>query len=132
MKTLTGFTLIEMLVVVAIIAILASIAFPSYQNYVTASRRADAIAQLYETMEAQERYFTEHQRYATDLLSVGYDASAGIVSEHGYYEISASACENEDSADECVLLTAVAIDVQAGQPALTLNSRGEKTPVEYW
>lgn len=41
-----GFTLVEMMVVVAIIAILAAIAIPNYQRYVVKSRRADAMAEL--------------------------------------------------------------------------------------
>ena len=41
-----GFTLLELMVVVAVIAILASIAYPSYQNFVMQSRRSDAIEGL--------------------------------------------------------------------------------------
>nr|WP_094625728.1 type IV pilin protein [Marinobacter vinifirmus] len=56
-----GFTLIELMIVVAIIGILAAIAFPSYQNYVTKTRRADAQAALTGFATAMERYYTDNR-----------------------------------------------------------------------
>lgn len=41
-----GFTLIEMMIVVAIIALLASIAYPSYQSYIIKSKRADMMSEM--------------------------------------------------------------------------------------
>jgi len=42
-----GFTLIELMIVVAIIAVLASVAYPSYQSYVIKSKRADMMSEMY-------------------------------------------------------------------------------------
>lgn len=58
-----GFTLIEMMIVVAIIAILAAIAFPSYQQQVRATRRADGQQALVSLASAMERLFTQNNRY---------------------------------------------------------------------
>lgn len=58
-----GFTLIELMIVVAIIAILAAIAYPSYQEYVRKARRGQAKADLVEYAQNAERFRTVHNTY---------------------------------------------------------------------
>ncbi|GIX23444.1 MULTISPECIES: type IV pilin protein [Caldimonas] len=58
-----GFTLVEILIVVAIVGILAAIAYPSYQQHVVSSRRAAAQACLVEMAQFMERFYTTHMRY---------------------------------------------------------------------
>ena len=58
-----GFTLIELMIVVAVVAILASIAVPSYQEQIRKSRRAQAKADLVEYAQLAERYFTVNNTY---------------------------------------------------------------------
>ena len=54
-----GFTLLELLVVLAIVGILAAVAYPSYQDSVRQANRSDAIAELQGILAAQERYFSQ-------------------------------------------------------------------------
>ena len=77
-----GFTLIELMIVVAIVAILAAIAYPSYTNYVYRTRRADGKEFLMRVAAAQERYYTRMNKYA-DMGDLG----VGTSSEKGYYEV---------------------------------------------
>ena len=58
-----GFTLIELMIVVAIIGIIAAIAYPSYQEYVRSAKRADAQTALMELGHFMERYYTANGRY---------------------------------------------------------------------
>jgi type IV pilus assembly protein PilE len=58
-----GFTLIELMIVVAVIAILAAIAYPSYEQHVRKTYRADAQADLMELASFMERFYTENNTY---------------------------------------------------------------------
>jgi type IV pilus assembly protein PilE len=58
-----GFTLIELMIVVAIVGIIAGIAVPAYQDSISKSRRRDAEGALQGLANAMERHFTEHNSY---------------------------------------------------------------------
>jgi len=60
-----GFTLIELMIVVAVIGILAGIAYPSYQDYILRAKRADAKVALLEVQLAQEKYRANNTTYGT-------------------------------------------------------------------
>ena len=62
-KRSRGFTLIEMMIVVAIVGILAAIAYPSYQEYVRRGNRAEARATMMDMMQMQERFFSSNNAY---------------------------------------------------------------------
>lgn len=63
----SGFTLIEVMVVVAIIGILSAVAFPSYTEYIRRGNRAEATAALLEAQQFMERYYAANNRYSTTV-----------------------------------------------------------------
>jgi len=86
----TGFTLVELMVVVVIVAILASIAIPSYTGYISGARRDLAQQQLLEIQSRQEQHFMDNKTYAASLSELGFDANVigtdlnGDVVAHGH------------------------------------------------
>lgn len=66
-----GFTLIELMIVVAVVAILATIALPSYNDAVRKSRRGQAKADMVELAQRLERYHSQFNSYATFPVPAG-------------------------------------------------------------
>lgn len=65
----SGFTLIELMIVVAVIGILSAVALPSYNDYVRRGKRAEARAEVLKAEGWLERYFTENNRYSDTSAS---------------------------------------------------------------
>lgn len=125
-KNNKGFTLIEVMIVVAIIGIIAAIGYPSYTRYLHKAARAEASALLLEVMEKQEQYYRNKITYTDSLADLNYPAT--LETENGRFTISEmTPCANSTSIRRCVLVTATS---QGNQPAgefLALSSKGEKT-----
>ncbi|MBH2033064.1 MAG: type IV pilin protein [Pseudomonadales bacterium] len=122
-----GFTLIEMMVVVAVMAILAAIAMPSYQEYLLRAHRADGIALLNEVAARQERHYAQNNRYviADDDVAELSLRNAGV-SDSGYYQLSLAEGGDDDGG---YVLTAIALDGQAADTDclnLILSGAGER------
>ncbi len=127
----TGFSLIELMMVVAIVGILGAIAYPSYKDSVTKGRRSDGQTKLVQLMNAEERYFAERGTYTATLSNFApVDGGGKVDTDSGYYKISAAACGT--GVATCVILTAEAQTAQAGDGNLTYNSQGAKTPTTKW
>lgn len=73
--TVQGFTLIELMVVVAVIGILASIAYPSYAEYVRRSQRADMQRVLLDANHFLKRYYGAQDTYVGASLPAGLNRS---------------------------------------------------------
>ncbi len=115
-----GFTLIELVVVVIIISMLAAIAYPNYIDYVFRARRADGKEMMMRIASAQERYYTNLNRYTNDLATLGL----GNTSEGGFYTFGIVL----GNVNQTYTVTATPVGAQALDKCgnLTLTSSGFK------
>lgn len=86
-----GFTLIELMIVVAIIGILATIAYPNYQEYVRRGNRAAAQSFMMEVSGAQTRYLLDARNYA---VGTGALTTLGLTTPAEVTKFYAVAVEN--------------------------------------
>ncbi|MFK8398111.1 type IV pilin protein [Pseudomonas sp. BGr12] len=123
-----GFTLIELMVVVAIVAILAAIAYPSYQQYVIRGKRSAAQAQMMDIANRQQQYLLANRAYASKsaLESGGY-ALPSEVSGNYSYDITVGS-----GTPPTFTITFTPSGGQASDGNLTLASDGTRTPSAKW
>jgi type IV pilus assembly protein PilE len=114
-----GFTLIEMMIVVALIGILAAVAYPSYSEYVRRGHRAEARAGLLQAAQWMERASTATGSYPTPAA---FRATTLATVPSGTYSITI----NNDSTASAYTLTATAQNSQTGDRcgAFTLGQDG--------
>lgn len=148
-----GFTLIELMVVVAVIAILASIAYPSYTSAVLKGKRAQAKTALAELLQQQERFMTQKNCYLAFTTDTTGAATATAASTCGFatstavpfktfsgdalassaYLLMADACPTSStstsptmSTQECIRVIAKPIGNDPAVGALRMTSSGAK------
>jgi type IV pilus assembly protein PilE len=122
MKQERGFTLLELMIVVAIIAILSAIAIPSYGRYAIRAHRVDGQELLMRIANAQERFYATNNHYGA-LTELGYTDPA--VSEKKYYNVTMVPAAASTAA-QAFTATATPTTAQANDDCknLTINSAG--------
>jgi type IV pilus assembly protein PilE len=124
----SGFTLIELMVVLVIIGILAAIVYPSYVDYVDRARRSDAQGALLGLANAMERHFTAQNSYlgagttgsppSTGAPTI-YPDQAPVDGSEKYYDLSITV-----ATASTYTLRATPKNAQAGDGFLELTSTG--------
>lgn len=129
MRRERGFTLIELMIVVAIIAILAIIAVPWWGRYTYRARRTDGQKLLMHIAQAEERYYTDFNRYPLAATSLGYSTNTPV-SENGYYTLSLT-LPSASSTGQGFVASAAPQGAQANDACgtLSIDNTGQKKPL---
>jgi type IV pilus assembly protein PilE len=136
-----GFTLIELMIVLAIIGILASVVLPTYRGYILESQRTDTQGKMLQILELQERFFIDQFSYTTALngnlaagTGLGYPTDPLVISYNGIpaFQISVTGCPNgapyldNPGINRCFIVNATALGDQAQDGDLLVDNRGRK------
>ncbi len=122
-----GFTLVELLVVLALLGTLATFAYPSYLRQVQHGQRTQTQAALLEQLLQQEQYLRQHGQYAHFAAGAGSSPfRAQPTGAASPYLLGARACDSQDHAPShvCVEAFAMASSQATVSPELAIDSLG--------
>ncbi|MGJ7493742.1 type IV pilin protein [Variovorax sp. RT4R15] len=134
-----GFTLIELMIVVAVVAILAAIAYPSYLSQIQKSRRSDAKTALLDLAAREERFFTINNTYASTAANLGYGGTFPIdvlTSSTAYYQLNVTVASATGFTATATPVGAQAADTLCGTYTIdqlgAQSSSGTLSAAECW
>jgi type IV pilus assembly protein PilE len=127
----TGFTLIELMIVVAVIAILAAVALPSYQDYVRRGQIQEAFTNLSSVRIRLEQFYQDNKNYGTDnCMQLGSEnlTAAQIGGETTYFTYT---CTLTGAAGQQYTVTATGNAGNATGHIYAINELGNRTTAEF-
>ena len=130
-----GFTLIEMMIVVAIIALLASIAYPSYQSYVIKSKRTDMMSEMQSIasqIESRKLARGSYKAISRDIkaeFAVGYPRQGTTLYDLAINPIPLTPPDNELTSKWMITATPKTGSQMANDGSMSLNYLGVKCRV---
>ena len=126
-----GFSLVELLIVVAIAGILASIAYPSFTAHLVRGNRGAAQSLMLEVAAREERFLLDRRGY-TDVIAAG-GLSMNVPQEvANQYNIIIAVDNNATPPIYTIVATPLAGSRQLADGPLTLTSQGTRLPAEKW
>lgn len=119
-----GFTLIELMIVVAIIAILAAIVYPSYKNYVQRTKRVEAQTELMDIAQKMVSYKLANGSFYGATLTNTYGRTS--INKSGSVTYSLSLSSTTVDPTHSWILAATPSGAQSGTGALTIDNTGRQ------
>jgi type IV pilus assembly protein PilE len=123
-KRRSGFTLIELMIVLAIVAALAAIALPAYQNSVIKANRSAAQSYLMDVAQKQQLFFNNARSYATTEALLNMTRPPRVTSNYGV--VIAAPNDPNEPATFTVTATPITGKPQVVDGVLTIDNTGQK------
>lgn len=121
-----GFTLIELMIVVAIVAILAAVAYPAYTSHVRRGYRAAAQSYLMDLAQKQTQHLLDNRAYAATEAALNAMKPTDV---NNNYDINIAVVAGPPPS---FMITAAPKGTMASDVTLTINQAGQKTPSDKW
>ncbi len=127
-RSAKGFTLIEVMIVVAIISILSAVALPAYSKYLVRAKRVAAQSSMLDLANREEQFLLANRGYASlaTLEANGFTTPADVAANYSYDVVLGT------GPSPSYVITLTATGAQAGDGNLALTSGGVKTPANRW
>lgn len=133
MRRHSGFTLTEILIVLAIVGLLASIAIPAYDQYVQRANRSAAQQFMLDLASRAEQYRLDARNYPTGIGTAAGEIDVAVPDDASdYYDIDIAANNGATPPTYTITATPKAGTQQEGESTLTLDSAGNRTPADEW
>lgn len=126
-----GFTLMELMIAVAIISILAGVAYPAYTSQIAKGRRAECRSGILQSMQQQERYYSQFNAYAPFTIALATAKSKSFSGD----SLETSSCKltgvdctpaGGTAVNQCIEIRATPSKADASIDYLYLDSDGNK------
>lgn len=137
-----GFTLVEIMVVIAILGILLAIVVPNYNQYLLQSRRAQAQSEMLQMRLGLEKWRANRVSYRSDATATAAGtattntpANAGFAGSNDYYTYTIAAGDNTYTITATAVTGKSQVNDKAGATTctpMTINQNGAKTPSACW
>lgn len=109
MRRQQGFTIIELMIVAVVIAVLSAIALPSYTDYVTRSKLAEAYAHLSDLRVKMEQHYLDNRRYSSTTAGGTCGITGGntpTAQGSKYFDFACASSTPNAAGDQAYTLTA--------------------------
>jgi type IV pilus assembly protein PilE len=125
-----GFTLIELMIVIAIVAILLAVALPAYQSQIIRGHRSAAQSQMLDIANREQQHLLSNRSYIDHdaMAATGYALSTRVAEHYGYTIV----VPGSTIPSYTITFTPLSASRQASDGALTLTSEGVKGPTGKW
>ena len=127
-----GFTLIELMIIVAVVAILAAFAFPSYAQYMMRMHRTQAQSYLMQVAQRQQQYFLDNRAFATSTTMLGLAAVPAVVAAQYSVTMGPATPTTPPTFIASAVPRAGSLQAKHGDPTLSIAQDGTKSPAGVW